>query len=185
MKDTPKIGGSCASYQRARKLQASIGEQLDSLTRLCSDQGRLARESNHFGRGADKAWTWRRALVLPTRQLFFEDAGEALNFLAEALELDIKQRVKAMQEACAKWGSRWFKPCLHLSRCACGCGKLFLWEGNWRQKQRKFIDDKHRMDFHNRHNVLRKKILAAERRRQGDPSYFGIPRKEQDAHGSL
>jgi hypothetical protein len=33
--------------------------------------------------------------------------------------------------------------------------------------------------------VLRKKILAAERRRQGDPSYFGIPRKEQDAHGSL
>ncbi len=183
VKNTPKIGGAVGSYQRARKLQASIREQLNSLTRLCSDPRRLGRESEDFGRGGDQAWTWRKALVLPTREMFFEDAGEALNFLAEELELDIKQRVKATQGTHTKRDSKGLTPCLHLSFCKCGCGKFFLWEGNWRRKQRKFLDNKHRMDFHNRRNVKRKRRLAVERRRQGDPSYFGIPRKEQDGHG--
>ncbi len=182
MRKTPKIGGAVASYERARKLQVSIREQLNSLTRLCSDLRRLGRESEDFGRGGGKAWTWRKALVLPTREMFFQDAGEALNFLAEALELEIKQRVKPTH---AKRDSKWLKPCLHLSLCKCGCGKFFLWEGNWRRKQRKFLDNKHRMNFHNRRNVRRKQGLAAERRRQGDPSYFGIPRKEQHGHARL
>jgi hypothetical protein len=170
--EPPRIRGESASYEKACELRASLRDQLNNLCGLASDRDRLtkeSRESDMLARGGDRAWTWRQAQVLCTGQMFFDDAGEALNFLAEALESDIKQRVKSTQGEHRKPHSKTLRPCLHLSLCGCGCEHFFLWEGNWTRKQRRFISDKHRMDFHNRRtvNVRKKRRLAATRRADG------------------
>jgi len=158
-KAVPKIFGVDATYKGARELQASLREQLSQLAGLCLDAQRLTSEA--------KVWTWRKALALPTGELFFEDAGEALSFLVERLEYEIRQRAKAAESADSRERRRWVKPRLHLTFCQCGCGKFFLWEGNWNRKQRKFLDNKHRMGFHNPRNVARKRELARRRRSEG------------------
>ena len=169
---TPEISGRKATYEGAQELRVSLRRQLTELVQLCLHRQRLVRESEEFGRGGRKAWTWRKALVLPTREIFFEDAGEALNFFAEALEYEIKWRVKGARSAPTKGGRQWLNRRLHLSLCACGCGQFFLWEGNWNRRQRKFLDDRHRMGFHNRKNVERKRIFAHQQYKAGVDAYF-------------
>ena len=168
---TPSINGFRATMKRAQQLQTWLRKQLTGLARLCRDRQRLLRESEPPVRGGDRAWTWRRALVLPTMQMFFKDAGEGLKFFVEKLEFEIKQRAGAARTK-NKYRRRSLNTQLHLSLCGCGCGQFFLWEGNWYQKKRKFLNDKHRMDFHNRRNVERKKKLARRRRKEGHQGYF-------------
>jgi hypothetical protein len=175
----PPINGSGATYDRALKLQSSLRKDLTSLTTLCRRPPRFFEVCE----GA-KPWTWRKAQVLPTRQMFFDDAGEALGFLAEALEFEIRWCLEAAvwsdKGQLSDWVKRQqsfpgngleyrrqIKVLLHLAICECGCQRFFLWEGNWRQRERKFLNDKHRMNFHNSRNVTRKKNLARQRRSEG------------------
>jgi len=117
--------------------------------------------------------------------MFFHDAGEALGFLTEALECEIKwcmeaavRRDKGQRDRLKTRESfpgdvpeyrRKIIVLLHLALCECGCQRFFLWEGNWHQRERKYLNDKHRMDFHNSRNVIRKKKkhLASQRRSEG------------------
>lgn len=172
--ECPKINGVPATLEAARELQASLRRELTELAHVCLDRQRLAKEAEavDYGRGGSRVWTWRKASVLPTRQLFFEDAGEALNFLAEELEYKIKKRFKASNGPRRKRDREWTSRPLHLALCACGCEQFFLWVGNWRQKRRKYLDDTHRMRFHNARNVEQKRLLARRQRVQGNPSYF-------------
>jgi len=172
----PKIGGADATYEKVKNLQHSLTQQLIQLVELCRNQRRLLGECGEFNRGGGKAWTWRKALVLPTRQIFFEDAGEALNFLAEDLEYEIKQRVRTVRSADTSRRRRWPETQLHLSLCGCGCKQFFLWEGNWKRKQRKFLNDKHRMDFHNRKNLQTGAARRAMRNwREAHPEHKLLP----------
>lgn len=169
----PKIDGRTPNLERSRALQASLRKQLTSLAELCRDRKQLSLESVNASagvRGKNKAWSWRKAQVLPTRQLFFEDAGQALGFLVEDLEYQLK--IRAEKIISSEKFSRHLKMLLHVAQCECGCKSFFLWEGNGTRKRRKYLDDKHRMDFHNARNVELKKRLARRRRSQGDPSYF-------------
>ncbi len=188
----PKIGGLDATYERAEQLRGSLRARLSELVTLGLDRGRLSTQSEELERGRARAWIPRKASVLPTGQIDFEDVGEKLNFLADGLEYEILWRVRAGALAHTgrqqRWladqrffrslGSirererRWLLAQLRLSLCACGCEEFFLWEGDWNRKQRRFLDDRHRMRFHNRRNIERKRLLARERRKQGDPSYF-------------
>lgn len=175
--ETPPICGVEATYGRAQELRLSLREKLNQLVHLCSNQQKLAHESAHFPyRGDQRTWTWRKALVLPTKETFFEDAGEALNFLTERLEYEIKARDRQVRAKGKKKSYRQSdvpRVRLHVSLCACvKCGQFFLWEGNWEKKQRKYLDEKHRMDFHNPQNVEKKKLYARKYRSEGRRGYF-------------
>lgn len=175
----PRIDGSVPNLDRALKLRNCLREELERLASLSSNQSELGAEDE------TTKMTWRRALVLPSGERFFEDAGHLLNFLAEALEYEIRNRkeAKALVGLSYQVGTRrflrrgrrsgrqWSAPQLHLQTCKCGCGTFFLWEGDWNRKERKFVNDEHRMKFHNGRNVERKRILARERRGQGNPKY--------------
>jgi hypothetical protein len=140
----PTVNGSPATYRSAKSLQKDIRDRLVALTKSEKQQ------PGH--------WSWRRALVLPTRQIYFEDAGEGFRFLAERLAYEISE-----------CGS----PKLHLGQCRCGCQTFFLWEGNWQRKKRLFLDNKHRMRYHNERNVENKRQFAWKRRHvDGDGQYF-------------
>lgn len=159
-----KINGSTATFERALELRKHIRNELSRLAACCCDELRRRR-----GTDTPKALTWRKALVLPTGERFIEDYAERFGFLAEALEHELGQstgRVGLLDGVAANHRR------LHLSICGCHCGTFFLWEGNWNRKQRKFLNDHHRMDYHNRRNVERKRIFASEHRKQGDPKYF-------------
>jgi hypothetical protein len=116
-----------------------------------------------------KLGTWRNALVLPTGERFIEDYGERFGFLVEALEHELRRSAGNIR---LPHGVAEDQRRLHLSICSCGCGTFFLWEGNWNRKQRKFYDDHHRMNYHNRRNVNKKRELARRQREQGNPKYF-------------
>lgn len=175
-KKPPLICGSEGTHEKAQQLQRSLRKKLDQLTRLCSDRQRLARESESLpDRGAKRGWTWRKAQVLPTRELFFDDAGEALNFLVEGLEYEIKQRDRTLRDTPKRRRLLEINVPnvrLNLGMCSCGCRQFFLWEGIWEHKQRKFLDDSHRMDFHNRKNVKAKRDFARKCRSEGRRGYF-------------
>ena len=168
-KKTPSICGVEATYEEAQQLRRSLRKKLSQLAQLCSDQEKLARESAYSPyRGGEKAWTWRKALVLPTKEICFEDAGEALNFLVESLEYEIKARDRQVRAKGKKKSPRQSnvpKVRLHVSLCAHGCDQFFLWEGNGEKKRRKFLNDEHRMAYHNSRNVERKTLLAPKYRK--------------------
>lgn len=168
----PLICGVEATYEEAQQLRRSLRKELSQLAQLCSDQEKLARESAYSPyRGGEKAWTWRKALVLPTKEIFFEDAGEALNFLAESLEYEIKARDRQVGVKAKKRRHRQSnvpRVRLRVSLCACECGEFFLREGN----RKKLFVEGHRMPYHNRRYVEKKKLHARKRRAEGHPSYF-------------
>lgn len=138
-----RIDGSPATYASVERVQKHIRDRLTALA--ISDPSQPA------------PWKWRRALASPTRQVFFEDAGEGFRFLAERLAYEV-----------GEGGSRK----LHLGHCRCGCEKFFLWEGNWPRKKRLFLDNEHRMRYHNKRNVENKRQFARKKRDSGDTRYF-------------
>jgi hypothetical protein len=154
-----KINGSTATFERALELRERMRNELSRLAARCCDESRRVR-----GTDTRKAWTWRKALVLPTGERFMEDYGERFGFLVEALEHELGGSADDVRlpDGVAENHQR-----LHLSLCRCGCGTFFLWEGNWNRKQRKFLNDQDRMKFHNRQNVERKRDLARQKRAEG------------------
>jgi len=158
-----KINGYRATFKRALELREHVRNELSRLARCCDESKGVS------GTDTPKTWTWRKALVLPTGERFIEDYAERFGFLVEALEHELGQ---AMVHVGLPDGLAANQRQLHLSICGCGCGTFFLWEGNWNRKQRKFLNDQHRMKYHNQHNVERKRTFARERRDQGDPKYF-------------
>ncbi|MGH9739499.1 MAG: hypothetical protein ACRD4X_13085 [Candidatus Acidiferrales bacterium] len=138
-----RIDGTPATYASAESLRRDIRNRLAVIA--------ISRQEE------PRHWVWRPALVLPTREIFFEDAGEGFRFLAERLECEVGER-----------GSQK----LHLGQCLCGCEKFFLWEGNWQRKKRLFLDDGHRMRYHNKRNVENKRQFAKKQRDAGDERYF-------------
>jgi hypothetical protein len=165
--DTGRIGsinGSTATFDRALGLQEHLRRDLSKLAGHPSDDPRRVMET-----GAAKTLKWRKALVLPTGERFIEDHGERFGFLVEGLEHELGQSAR---EAGLPGEVSDDRPQLHLGICGCGCGTFFLWDGNWDRKQRKFLNDHHRMNYHNRRNVKQKRELARLKRKQGDLKYF-------------
>lgn len=142
----PKIDGEKANFARARALQSDIRNRLKAIANLSA-----ASESNA------PVSTWCKALILPTGEKFFEDAGEGFRFLAERLEYEVR---------------RDDSPKLHLRLCDCGCDKFFTWAGDWARKQRRFLNEEHRMRYHNQQNLENKRLFAKRKRAEGNPKYF-------------
>lgn len=149
-----RVNGRRATLQAAAQLQRELGQRLDEIVR------RVNTKATQDGRVAK---------VFPSGELEFGDAGEGLKFLADALNYEAG---RGTYQNKGRRGRRWTVPALHLSLCSCGCGKFFLWEGKGAVKRKKFLDDKHRMSFHNTRNGPRKKQHARQRRSEGDPRYF-------------
>lgn len=161
----PMIDGSKASMHNAFKLQESMRMELASLAEPRGDESGPEREGD-----GSKRSMWRKAEVLPTGEMFFEDAGENLRFLAEKLAYEIK--TQQLPPLGAEDSRRRKRVQLHLTLCNCGCGTFFLWEGNWNRKVRKFLGRNHRMRFHNSRNVEKKRDFARQQRAQGNTKYF-------------
>lgn len=172
--ESPKIDGVEATLTRALKLREEVRATLVEVVKFCTrGAGTLDRQR----RG--KAWAWRKALVLPTGERFFDDAGEGFRFLVERLEYKVMRSAFATEPSGhsplfgpAKWDDEDLRPRLHLAACACGCGEFFLWQGNWRRKQRRFLNDGHRMKYHNQRNTRTKRDLARRERANGNSAYF-------------
>jgi hypothetical protein len=158
-----KINGSIATFASTLDLQRRMRNELSRLAALCCSQSRWAQKP-----GTAIGSTWRKALVLPTGERFIEDYGERLGFLAEALEHELEQSWRTVRLPDGVPGD---SRRLHLHVCTCGCQTLFTWEGNWSRKQRKFLNDQHRMHYHNTRNIERKRDLARKKRKEGDPKY--------------
>jgi len=159
-----KINGCTSTFDQVLRLRERMRNDLSRLVAPgCDESKRVTRTDT------PKLGTWRKALVLPTGERFIEDYGERFGFLVEALEHELGRPTGdvGLPDGVAEDRRR-----LHLSLCRCACGTFFLWEGNWNRKQRKFLNDRHRMNYHNRRNVERKRAFARERRNEGDPKYF-------------
>lgn len=172
--ERPKIDGQEATLTRTLKLREEVRAGLLEVVKLCACGAGPSDRSR-----SGKAWTWRKALVYPTGERFFQDSGEGFRFLLERLEYKVVRSALATApgEASplfgpAKWDDEDLRPRLHLAACACGCGEFFLWEGNWRRKQRRFLNDEHRMKYHNQRNTQTKRNPASRERANGNLKYF-------------
>lgn len=146
----PTIWGSVADFAAAQALRQSLRKRLTTIA-----------DSRSAGESPERAWTAR---VFASGKVEFDDAADGLDYIAESLRREMK---KGAHQYKGKRGRRWAMAALHLSTCNCGCGKFFLWEGNGIRRRRKFLNDEHRMKFHNARNVEEKKQLARRRRKEG------------------
>lgn len=151
----PTIHGEVPDYEAARKLHRFLRRRLADIS-----SSKLRKSNSEEGRDAK---------VYASGALAFYDAAEGLEFLSEVLEREVN---RGTYQHLGRRGRRSMVPALHLSLCACGCGNFFLWEGKGAVKRKKFLDDKHRMDFHNARNVEKKKQQTRQRRSEGDSRYF-------------
>lgn len=151
----PTIHREIPDYAAAQRLRRFLRKRLEDI--LSSKSRKAKREKS------------RNAKVYASGALAFYDAAEGLEFLADVLEREVNRGAYQYR---GRRGRRSMVPALHLSLCACGCRKFFLWEGNGAVKERKFFDDKHRMDFHNARNGPKKKQHARQQRSEGNPGYF-------------
>lgn len=174
----PTVHGKVPDFSKALRLQEDLRKRLEHLAK--SKPVRIEVEKNPLGRSGrwgylhpvnslDSADKGRLATVYPSGGVEFDDAADGLEFLVDALQHELDSgayQYRGMR------GRRWTIRPLRLSICECGCGTFFLWEGNGIRRRRKYVDDKHRMDFHNARNVEKKKLLACQRRAEFDQRYF-------------
>lgn len=151
----PMIRGEVPDYGAAQELRRFLRKRLEDILNS------KPRKPN-----AEKS---RDARVYASGALAFYDAAEGLEFLTDVLECEVNRGAYQYR---GRRGRGSMVPALHVSLCGCGCGKFFLWEGNGTRKQRKYLDDKHRMNFHNARNVEKKKQYARQRRSEGNSKYF-------------
>lgn len=151
----PTIRGKPATFAAAQALRRDLRTRLEAIA-----------GSKTFRNNSRNGWPVR---VFASGELAFDDVAYGLEYLAESLRHEITRGAYQFRGA---RGRQWAMAKLHLSVCGCGCGKFFLWEGNGTRRRRKYLDDKHRMDFHNARNVERKKQFARQHRSAGDPRYF-------------
>jgi len=167
----PRIGGQRASLQLTVDLQSKIRSLLSAIVSsdpFTKKQKMMLIEKISAFNGSKLK---REAIIYPNGDVSFksmegvkvEDARKALLFETEHLlnELTIHAEFKrdkkskifpfdTVKHPFERLEPQIYEFPLRLRLCSCGCGKFYLQEGD---REKLFIDDKHRKDFHNRKRV--------------------------------